>query len=328
MAENSGIKFLKYYSQKLKSFFFSKDVLSFLLFLALSAAFWYINALGKERETILNIPIRYVGVPQYIGLGANTPTSVSLTVKDQGLRLFSYSNENQSPVTIDLYRTFYQKGEILITSDQLRSKIGRSLLATTSVLEIKPDSILIKYEKLSQKTLPIELVSSIELAPQYMLAENIRLEPNQVTVFGPRRILDKLKAIRTELVEAKNLSDTISLNCKLKSIPAVRFSSPDIKLSLFVEQFTEKKIQIPIKSINCPANLFIRTFPAVVNATFTVGLSHFNSLSSDDMSVYLEYNELKVGKSSKQKLKIANKSSHISNIRIVPQEVEFILEQK
>src|ERR1035437_5177045 len=136
MAENSGIKFLKYYSQKLKSFFFSKDILSFLLFLDLSAAFWYINALGNDRETILNIPVRYVGVPQYIGLGANTPTNVSVTLKDQRLRLFSYSNNSRPPITIDLSRTFYQKGEILITSDQLRSKIGRSLLATTTVLEI------------------------------------------------------------------------------------------------------------------------------------------------------------------------------------------------
>ncbi len=328
MAENSGIKFLKYYSQKLKSFFFSKDILSFLLFFALSAAFWYINALGKERETILNVPIRYVGVPQYIGLAANTPTSVSITIKDQGLRLFSYSNESRPPITIDLSRTFYQKGEILITSDQLRSKIVRSLLSTTSVLEIKPDSILITYEKLSQKTLPIQLISNIEMAPQYMLAEGIGLTPNQVTVFGPKRLLDKLTFIRTEMVKMQDLNDTTFLSCKLKPIPSVRFSSSDIKLSLFVEQFTEKKIQIPIKTVNCPDNLFIRTFPAVVDATFIVGLSHFNSLSSDEMSVYLDYNDLKPGKSTKQKLKIANNSSHISNIRIVPEEVEFILEQK
>jgi len=74
--------------------------------------------------------------------------------------------------------------------------------------------------------------------------------------------------------------------------------------------------------------LLIRTFPAIVNVTYTVGLSHFNSLVPDDIQVYLDYNDLISGKLNKQRLKIINNTSHISNIRIVPQEVEFILEEK
>ncbi len=330
MAENSGIKFLKYYLQKLKSFFLSKDILSFLLFLALSGAFWFVHALGKDRETTLNIPVHYVGVPQNIAITNSPPSEISISVKDQGLRLFSFLNSHKVPLTIDLNRNFREKGTILITSDQLSVKISKylHLNPTTVVLEIHPDSLFIKYEKLREATLPIQLVSGIELTPQYMLSEKIKLEPGSVKVYGPKKIMDTLKTIRTEYFEVKNLSDSGIFKCKLKPIKSVRFSTSETKLSLFVEQFTEKKVQIPVTSINCPGRLYIRAFPAVVNATYTVGLSKFNSLTTNDIEVYLDYKDLKLVKTSKQKLKIKNNRSYISNIRIVPQEVEFILEEK
>jgi hypothetical protein len=328
MADNSGIKFLKYYLQKLKSFFLSKDILSFLLFFALSSVFWFVNALGKERETIITIPIRYTGVPPNIAITNNPPTEISLNVKDQGLRLFDYSKSHIIPLTIDLKRNFYEKGEILITSDQLNAKIGRYIMASTTLLEVNPDSIIVQYMKLSQTTLPIELVSSIELAPQYMLTDKIHLDPARIIVFGPKKVLSKLKSIQTECLEVKNLNDTNSFRCKLKQIKSVRYSTKEINVKLFVEQFTEKKVQIPITAVNCPDNLYIRSFPAFVIATYTVGLSYFNSLIPNDIQVLLDYNDIKSGDLSKQKLKIINNSSHISNIRISPQEVEFIMEEK
>jgi hypothetical protein len=330
MADSSGIKFIKYYLQKLKSFFLSKDILSFLLFLALSASFWFVHSLGKEHEITIKVPIRFVGLPMNIAITNSPPTEISINVKDQGLRLFYYSKSHLVPLTIDLKRNFFQKGEILITSDQLSGRINRylHLQPTTAVLEVHPDSLLIQYEKLITKTLPVKLNSKIELAHQYMLNDKIKLEPSQVAVFGPKRVLDNLKSISTELLEKKNLNDTATFQCQLKPINHVRFSSKYTKVSISVEPFTERKVQIPIMALNCPANLAIRTFPAFVNVTYIVGLSQFNSLSPSDIQVYLDYNDLKMSKASKHVLKIKNNTSHISNIRILPQEVEFILEQK
>ena len=327
MAENSGIKLLTYYLQKLKSFFLSKDILSFLLFLALSAAFWFVNSLGKEKETELSIPLRYVGIPQFVAISNNPPSEILVSVKDQGIHLLDYSKKHIRPLTIDLSRVFYQKGEILITSDQLKGKVSRYMQPTTTVLEIHPDSLIIKYEKLSMVTLPIQLVSRIETAHQHVL-NNILIEPSNVTVFGPKSVLEKLKTAKTELLDLKNITDTNSYVCKLKPINSVRFSAKDTKVTVFVEQFTEKKIVVPITDVNCPENLIIRSFPTQVEVTYTVGLSHFNTINPKDIQVYLDYNDLKTAKLSKQKLKIKSNTINVSNIRISPQEVEFILEQK
>jgi YbbR domain-containing protein len=134
------------------------------------------------------------------------------------------------------------------------------LQPTTSILEVQPDSILVQYEKLSMATLPIEFVSRIELAPQYILSDKVQLEPSTVTVFGPKKVLDTLRTIRTELKEINNLSDTSIFNCTLKSVNNIRFSTKEIKVSIFVELFTEKKYRFPslisIVQITCRLELF------------------------------------------------------------------------
>ena len=328
MAEKKGINFLSYNLKRLKSFFFTKDILSFLFFLALASTFWFVHALGKERETNITVPVRYVGIPINVAITNSPPSEISLDIKDQGLRLFDYSKRHITPLTIDLSRVFYQKGEILITPDLLSGRIRRYLKPTTSILNIYPDSILIQYEKLGVKTVPIKLNSKIGLANQYKLSNDVQLDPNIVTIFGPKRMLDRIKFVQTDYLELKNLNDTSYYSCELKPIKLVRFSVKHTKVSVFVEPFTERKVQIPVTAINCPQYTSIRTFPTFVNVTYTVGLSKFYTLSPTDLQVYLDYNDLKLSKQSKQILKIKNNTSHISNIRISPSEVEIILEEK
>ena len=328
MAEKKSSNFLSYNLKKLKSFFFTKDILSFLFFLVLSSTFWFVHGLDKERETNIVIPVRYVGIPINVAITNSPPSVISLNIKDKGKFLFEYTKKHVTPLTIDLSRVFYQKGEILITPDLLSGRIRRYLKPSTTLLNTNPDSILIQYEKLGVKTLPVKLYSKIEFAHQYMLSNNVLLDPKTVTVFGPNRILDAMKFVRTENLELKNLNDTTYAWCKLKPIKNVRFSVNQTKVSVFVEPFTERKVQIPIIAINCPQKLSVRTFPAFVNATYTVGLSQFYTLAPTDIQVYLDYNDLVGAKHSKQILKIKNNTSHISNIRISPVQVEFILEVK
>jgi len=330
MADSSGIKFLKYYLQKLKLFFLSKDILSFLLFLALSAGFWFVHSLGKEHEITLKVPIKFVGLPINYAITNAPPSEISINLKDQGLRLFTYTAKHNSPLIIDLRQNFHRKGEILITSDKLTTRIMKylHLQPTTTISEVHPDSLLIRYEKLVSAKVPVKLNAKIELTHQYMLSNKIQLSPDSVMIFGPKEAVEKLKSIPTKLLTLNNLSDTTYIQVQLKPINHVRLSSESIKVSILVEPFTERKVQVPITALNCPENLSIRTFPAFVNATYIVGLSKFNALSPSDIQVYLDYNELKNSKTSKGLLKIKNNSLNISNIRILPLEVEFILEQK
>jgi hypothetical protein len=327
MAENSIYQLIRHYFGKLKAFFVPRNVLSFLLFLLLSTVFWFINALDKVRETEVLIPIEYKGLPKNLLVTSQLPEYITVTVKDQGINLLSYTHIASTPIAIELSQNLYEKGDISIGKDQLKGRISRYLLPTTTILNFTPDIIHLKYEQLHAARKQVRLLTSISTAEQYVLTDEIRFNPSVVTVYGPKYILDTLQYIYTERLIVTDLKDTLITNCKLLHPRGVRLSYDEVKVSVFAEMFTEKQISLPLTVINCPENITLKCFPAMINVTFNIGMSHFSKMNQDDIQLIFDYNQTdRTSASPKQKLLIKNNTNYISNIRISPDEVEYIIE--
>jgi len=328
MSDSGMNTFIGHYILKLKAFFISKNALSFLLFLALSFSFWFINMLDKERHTLIKIPLRYTGLPQNYDISKSNVDFITVEVKDKGINLFDYSKNQLSALTIDLKGNLKNRGTIVLTNDELRSKMLKHLLPTSSIIELKPDSLVLVYEQLAKKKLPVKFNGVIETAQQYILSEDILIEPDTIITYGPKRLLDQLKFVKTNWTEFKELNQTIETSILLQRIEGVRYSTDDVKFSVFSEMFTEKELVFPVKVINCPDNLIVRTFPSQVKLKFNVALSHFKSISLNEITVEVDYQHLLKNDEGKQKLKILSKASYISNIRSDFEEVEYVIERK
>ena len=92
--------------------------------------------------------------------------------------------------------------------------------------------------------------------------------------------------------------------------------------------FTEKTVSLPVQIINNPENISIISFPAEVKVIFNISVKNFNAFQNSDIHVVIDFNEIKKGDLKKKRLKIINNKPYISNIRIQPEEVEFLLEEK
>ena len=320
--------FIKLYFTKLKAFFLSKDVLSFLVFLLLAFAFWFINMLDKERSTELTIPLRYSGMPQQFDITKSNVKSIRIVVKDKGLNLFAYSDKKLKSLTIDLNRSFNKRGKIILNNDEIRTRLLKYLLPTTSVLEINPDSLVLIYERLATKELPVVLNSIIETAQQYMLSDDVLIEPTSITVYGPQTVLNKIQEIKTEYFELLELEKDKQLVVKLIKPKGVRLSAEDVKVSVFAEMFTEKELLFPVTVINCPQELIVRTFPAQVKVKFNVGLTHYKMVSVNDLKLIINYNDIIKNNAGKHKIQLESKAGYLSNVRIENDEIEYIIERK
>jgi len=320
--------FTKFYFTKLKTFLFSKDVLSFLLFLLLAFVFWFINILDKERTTKLTIPLRYSGMPQQFDITESNVEVINIEVKDKGINLFAYSDDKLKSLSIDLTRKFYERGKIVLSNDEIRTRLLKYLLPTTSVLEIKPDSLVLIYERLASKELPVILNAKIETAQQYILSDDITIKPSKITAYGPQRILNKLEGIKTEYIEILELNKDRQLVAKLIKIKGVRLSDDDVNLNIFAEMFTEKEMLFPVKVINCPPELYVRTFPAQVKVKFNIGLTHYKLVKLSDVKLIINYNDIIKSNAGKQKIQLESKAGYLSNVRIENDEIEYIIERK
>ena len=102
---------------------------------------------------------------------------------------------------------------------------------------------------------------------------------------------------------------------------------PDsIDLQIFVDLFTEKTVSVPIYCENIPSNKVLRTFPLKANITFRVSANQFNNANEDNFVVVVDYNQIKED-SKNCKLILRSQPAGVSNIRISPETVEFIIEQ-
>lgn len=328
MAGFSKSRFLRYFTLKLKSFFLSKDVLSFLVFLFLSAAFWFVNTLNKEREQSLNIPIEYRGFSRDLMFVEELPQYLRVNVKDLGINLWKYVLNKPGPVVINFNQEVDESGVFEVSYSDLLAKASEKLFSTTSIELISPELISSRYVRLHSKIIPVELNSNITLADQFMLSKPIEISPSEVKVFGPKSLIENMTTIRTEELIIEQLKDTFAVQVQLIPVESVRYSVDKITVRASAEMFTEKIAYLPVQIINNPEELSIISFPAEIKTIFNIAVSKFKFFENNDIQLVIDFNEIQKGDATKKKLKIINNKPYITNIRIQPEEVEFLLEEK
>lgn len=313
---------------KLKTFLFSRNVLSFSVFLILSFFFWIINTMDKERENTFVLPIRYIGLPANYNVVKANEKFISVKIRDKGINLLNYGNEFKSGVTFNLKdkADFAQRTHITISKDEIRSRLSSHFLPTSAILSIKPDSLVLVCERLATKKVQVSFAGKITPANQYILSD-VELSPTEIDIYGSQYVLEKINQVQTKSYVFDELDQDVEKELELKPIDGIRFSTSDVRLLIKTEMFTEKEMIFPITILNCPPNLSLRTFPAQVKIKFNVGLSKYKSITSRDITVYLDYNQVIKNTNPKQKLQVRIASKYITNVKLQTEEVEYVIEK-
>jgi len=327
MADQSIRTIIRHYASKLKSFFLPKDVLSFLVFLLLSAAFWLVNALEKERIMTLKVDVSYSGIPEDIIFEEEMPDMVEVRVRDLGKNLWFYQLNPLSEINLALKHIFVEQGLVSVSNTILQKIIADRLLPTTAILAIEPENFVGAYVRQHQKKVPVVLHTQIQTEHQYMLCNNPVFTPDSIVIYGPAHVLDTVQSVSTRVLELTKLKENVQSVAELQPIHSVRFSEDKIRVEVCVVMFTEKKAELPVQIYNSPENINLRSFPATVKATFNIHVKHYKAFDVNDIQVVVDYNEIRKGNLSRKHLRIINNKDYISNIRIEPEEVEFLLEK-
>ena len=313
---------------KVKSFFTSKNVLTFSVFLLLSAAFWFINALNKEREFFITVPLEYTNLPKNILFEEELPSELNIKVRELGMRYWTYARKKSIPVQIAFQPGYLRDGNFNLSGLQLLSMISHRLMSSTNVLAVYPEMIQVAYQNMHVKKIPVYADGKLELEGQYMLCSDIQITPDSVEVYGVPATLDTITGLFTESFVLKNHQDTLNKVVSLKPVPDVRFSVEQVAVSALIDMFTEKTATLPVRFINNPEHISLISLPTTVEAVFNISIKHFNDFRLDDIQVVIDYNDLNQTNDKRSKLKIINNKPYISNIRIQPEDVVLLVEKK
>ena len=309
--------------------FFTKDMATFFLFLCLASAFWFMHTIGTRRAMTVSFDLVYVGIPNDVLITTELPQRVTFSLKNEGQKLMSYYlNADADTLVVDLSNRFNGSGQVTYDMQLLKSDIQRRLPESSQIEGLTPELLTLNYLKLGHKVLPVRLLESIPLAPECVLADSITITPALVTVYAPQAVLDTMHFMAVKPFFIKPIAKTSVFK---KSLVALELGHPDVsevEITVPVELSTEKTLEIPIQGVNFPPTILLRTFPAFVRVTFSIGVSRFNAVTENDFKAEVYYEELEHTKQHQAKVHLSTLHTDVLNVRYAPTEVEFLLEKE
>ena len=314
----------------MKNFLFSeksREFFIFLFFFVVAAGFWLLQTLNSDYETELSVPVRLKNVPDNVVITSEPASELRVRIKDKGTVLLNYMlGKSFYPVTLD-FTDYRSKGNpVRVMSPQFRHMIQAQLNASTSLLSVKPDTLEYIYSEGISKLVPVRLSGEVSAAMQYYLSDTV-FTPDSVLVYAPAAALDTLTEVRTRPLSLTEIDDTLRQTVPLESQKGVKTVPSSVELMLPVDIYTEKTVEVPLIGIHFPPGKVLRAFPSKVQVTFQVGLSRFRQIEAEDFQVLVNYEELEALGTDTYTVRLHTQPKGISNVRIYPAQVDFLIEQ-
>ena len=255
------------------------------------------------------------------------PNEVRVRVEDRGTVLLNYMlGRTFFPVSFD-FNDYRDKGtHVHISSAELLKKVAAQLNVSTHLISVRPDTLDFIYTMGKAKKVSVRLNGEVRAGLQYYVS-HIGFVPDSVIAYAPQEVLDTLTAAYTERVDLENVADTLHKRVSLQKLKGVKFVPAYNDLSVYVDMYSEKTVEVPIVGINFPANKVLRTFPSKVQVTFQVGLMHFKEISSEDFFIGVTYEDILKTNGDKLLLTLKSVPDYVSHARIIPASVDYLIEQ-
>ena len=305
----------------------SREFFVFLCFFFIAAGFWLLQTLNNDYETEFSIPVRLRNVPENVVITSDPVSEVRVRVRDKGTVLLNYMlGKNFYPVILDFKNYINMGNHVQVQTSQVQKWITGQLNASTALLSMKPDTLEYYYSTGVSKMIPVKLCANVSAGEQYYLPDTL-FTPDSVRVYAPSDALDTMKVAYTLPLNLDNITDTLEREVTLSAPKGAKYIPASVKLTLPVDMYTEKTVEVPLRGINFPADKVLRAFPSKIKISFQVGMGRFRQITADDFHLVVSYEELVRLGSEKYTVKLRTLPEGVSHVRFNPEQVDFLIEQ-
>lgn len=309
----------------LKKLLTGSDFFLFLFFLLVSASLWLMLTLNPEYDDDVDIPVVIKNIPKDSGFSGTGDNVLNIKVHDSGASLINYYFYSFQPISVDYNELINNNGRLSLPVSSLRKSIEGRLQSTTKVLSVSPDT-LYYYTRESAVRFPVRIDTELSAARQYMLGKPM-LIPDSVWVYAPRDVADTLRYIQAASVNVQELRDTLVKKVALLPIKNVICVPGEVELVVPVSPYAERVFDVPLITVGAPENRRLRTFPSHVKIMVNVGMAQYNSVSKYDFRVGVDFAETVESDAPRLKVHLLDAPPGVKDVRVVPSEVEYFIEE-
>lgn len=305
----------------------NKEFFVFLFFLSVSTAFWFLSTLNETYEKEVKVPIMITDIPQNIVITDDLPDSIRVTLRDKGFNLLRYVLDNNiRPIRLQfiLYAKSKNKGQI--TPAEVQKIIKNRLDESTTIVSVKADHWDFYFCHGNKKRIPVLLNGNVSAKTNYYIS-NCSIVPDSITVLAETEALDTINAAYITSQELTGLSESTIRTIPINHIKGAKLEKNKATLSITIDQLTEVTVRVPVRTVNVPDGVSLKTFPAQVDLRVAVGVRNSSSIQPDLFSVVADYNDMPSAPDEKIRLKLTAQPRTAVKAFIMQQTVDYLLEK-
>lgn len=262
-------------------------ILQAIFSVILSVLFWFSIVLSQDYTHIFSFPIQYINYPSKEVLVTTLPKNLELTMSGKGIDLLkTLIRTSKDTIKIDLTDAL-KNGFIKTENTFSIDKYSKEL----TVLNIFPDSIILKFEKEYEKRVPIYPKIEYMIKEGYQFVEYPKFYPDSVTIKGTENDLKNIEFWETQpftfdLIGSGNLEIPLKIQENIGVFPN------SIMMKYKVEKFVQGVIVVPIQVENIPLNKTIRLYPNTLSLKFVTAISNYNKIQNTHFRAFIDYNRI------------------------------------
>ena len=230
----------------------SSNVRTKAAMLGVAFLIWLFVRLDQETTIVVPMPVQVdlSALPGKVLLYP-PPEKVSVTLKGRGRSLLGYVLFHHGRYIVRPQDVNEHTHSTEVTNLDLN---GRPEVA---VLTISPALFTLELDNEHTRTVPITLRARVEAAEGFLLASPPVIQPREVEVRGPGKLLDTLSTIYTDAGDLTRLRKDLKVTLPL-SLPfrEAQLQTSNVVLSAIVDHVVEQRVDnIPLRLLHNPEGL-------------------------------------------------------------------------
>lgn len=229
-----------------------RQVLSFLVCLALSALLWFSIKLNRQYVHAVTYEVNFNGTTAQEDIMALQSPVIKLEIKTHGYEILFYRFSKNPVVTLDLDQTILretsQPGVFYLTAQSLVARISSQLPLSSSVLSVKPDTLLFRIARVQSRKVPVIPALSSDFKPSVDLHDTLRLSPDSIVITGAETYISQVSFINSAPVTLPKGEGAFRITATLVNPHPdhLKLETDRVEISGIVSKFIEKSFQAQV----------------------------------------------------------------------------------
>lgn len=252
---------------------------------------WVSVNLREEYDITVAAPFVLENIPPGMAIKSPLPRTVQLRFHGDGWRLAGLLLTREPKLVFSA--SALPPGNHPLVFNDIAEHV--SLTPGIRLLDVKPDSIQVEFDRANRKKVPVVLDCIASFREGYGQVGPTSVLPDSITLIGSESLLRTVDAWKTEHRVFDNVKTPLDIVVPLATPApyAIEFSVPEVRMSITVEPFAEKVFRgIPVDVTRVPPNREVILIPPRIDLVVRAGIKQLSSLTATDFHVVSDYEKI------------------------------------